>query len=177
MVRIRHMASEEIGRLGEIDRSEHVTEAYVCRDGKLELREVEWRIPRWYSDGRPEYSVEAKVSAWRPILDAGGTLFGAFEGELFVGLAIHRPSLAPDMDELAVLHVSRSYRGRGIGARLTREVIGLARERGAKRLYVSSAETRSTVDFYARRGFALADAPHPERYAEEPDDIHMLMEL
>ena len=33
------------------------------------------------------------------------------------------------------------------------------------------------VEFYRSQGFAPIDEPHPELYALEPEDIHMIREL
>jgi hypothetical protein len=64
MIKIARMKRSEITRIAEIDRSEHVTLDYVYKDGKLEVKEVDWHIPRWFADGRPEHSVQAKIEAW-----------------------------------------------------------------------------------------------------------------
>ena len=177
MIAIRRMKNADIGRIGEVDRSEHVTEAYVVRDGVLALEEVDWQVPSWFTDGRPEDSVQAKIEEWQPILDSGGAMFGALDGDRLVGFAIYRPKLTEDMAVLAVLHVSHGHRRRGIGTALAREVVRLARADGARRLYVSSAPTKSTVDFYRGLGFRLTREPHREMYEREPDDIHMIMDL
>ena len=55
-------------------------------------------------------SVEARVAAWRPPLDRGGPLVGAFDAETLVGFAIYRPHLAEDMAQLLALYVSRGHR-------------------------------------------------------------------
>jgi ribosomal protein S18 acetylase RimI-like enzyme len=107
----------------------------------------------------------------------GGTLFGALDGQILAGVAIYRPALSPGTAELAVLHVSRPYRRRGIGRRLAEKVIEAARADGARRLYVSSSPTRGTVDFYRSLGFAPAAEPDPDRFRAEPDDIHMTLAL
>jgi len=177
MITIRRMKSSDIDRIGEMDRTEHVTEAYVVRDGALALEEVDWQVAPWFTDGRPEDSVQAKIEAWKPILDSGGAMFGALDGSRLVGFAIYRPNLTEDTAQLAVLHVSDGYRRQGIGTALAREIVQLARADGAERLYVSSAPTRSTVDFYRSLGFDLTHEPHRELYELEPDDIHMIMDL
>ena len=76
--------------------------------------------------------------------------------------------------QLASLYVSRPNRGRGIGTQLFEAAVSLAREAGAKALYVSSAPTEGTVDFYLNRGCVLAPEPDPALLAAEPDDIHLV---
>jgi hypothetical protein len=42
---------------------------------------------------------------------------------------------------------------------------------------VSSIPTKNSVDFYRSQGFALTPEPHPELFALEPEDIHMVCRL
>jgi ribosomal protein S18 acetylase RimI-like enzyme len=177
LITLRHMAPEELARIGEIDRSEHVTREYAYRSGALEARAVDVRVPSWSPTGAHEHSVTSRIEAWRPILAEGGTLVGAFEAGALVGFAIYRPRLAADVANLAVLHVSRGHRRRGVASRLTDEVARLARADGARRLYVSATPSGPTVDFYRSHGFAPTDEPDASLFALEPDDIHMLREL
>ncbi len=177
VISIRRMAPGELERIGEVDRSEHITREYVVSDGALERREVDVRARPWSVTGSHAHSVRARLAEWRPILGGGGVLIGAFEGPALAGFAVLRPEIAPGMDDLAALYVGAPHRRRGVGARLTREVVETARARGARRLYVSATPTASTVDFYRARGFELAPVPHPDLLRAEPDDIHMILEL
>ena len=108
-------------------------------------------------------------------------LLGAFEHASLLGFAIFRPnltdSLTDSMAQLAVLHISRDFRRKGIARALTEQVVQLARKSGAKSLYVSATPSESAVGFYRSQGFELVDDPHPELYALEPDDIHMIKTL
>ena len=174
---IRRLPASELARIGEIDRREHITRLYRYRRGVLEERAVDEHVPRWSPHGRGPHSVQAKIDASKPALDRGGTLLGAFEGATLAGVAIYRPRLAESMGQLALLHVSRSARRRGVASRLTGEVARLARADGAHRLYVSATPSGSAVGFYLRQGFAPTDAPDPELFALEPEDIHMILEL
>jgi ribosomal protein S18 acetylase RimI-like enzyme len=121
--------------------------------------------------------VQGNIHAWRPILDAGGTLVGAFDGATLAGVAIYRPNLEQGMANLAVLHVSRSYRRKRVASLLTEEVVRLARADGARRLYVSATPSASAVGFYRSVGFEPTDEPNPAMLELEPDDIHMILQL
>jgi GNAT superfamily N-acetyltransferase len=178
LIIIRQLDPGALERIGDIDRSEHVTGAYACRHGRLEVEAVDWQVPDWFTDGRPQHSVQSNIHDWRPLLEQhGGVLFGALYGRRLVGMAIYRPRLAPDMGQLAVLHVSHEYRRRGLGSALTEQVALLALADGARRLYVSATPSAGTVHFYLSQGFVPVDQPHPELYALEPEDIHMIREL
>jgi ribosomal protein S18 acetylase RimI-like enzyme len=177
MITIRHMAASELRRIGEIDRSEHVTQEYSYRRGSLEGRSVDVTVPTWSRSGDHEHSVQGKVNAWQPILDRGGTLVGAFDRDTLVGFGIYRPDVGEGLANLSVLHVSRNHRRKGIASLLTEEVARLARADGARRLYVSATPSGSTVEFYLSHGFKPTEEPVEELFALEPDDIHMILEL
>jgi len=177
VITIRHMEASELGRIGEIDRSEHVTQEYSYRRGSLERRAVDVAVPRWSRSGDHEHSVQGRINAWQPILDGGGTLVGASDADTLAGFAIYQPHLAEDMANLSVLHVSRSYRRKGIGSLLAGEVARLARADGARRLYVSATPSDPAVEFYRSHGFEPTDEPNEALFALEPDDIHMILEL
>jgi GNAT superfamily N-acetyltransferase len=169
------MTSSELERIGEIDRSERITQQYRWLEGRLELTDVDIRAPRWGEPG--EHTVQYYHDSWKPALESGGVLLGAFENDRLVGFAIYDPGWSGGPPRLAALFVSRVDRGRGIGSGLTDEVVRVARAGGAQRLYVSATPTRSTVDFYLARGFEPLITPDARLFAIEPDDIHMEMAL
>ena len=177
MIEIKEMETSDIRRIAELDRSEHVTLAYAYRDGQLKSDTVDWAVPRWSTNGGSAHSLQAQVEAWKPLLEQGGTMLGAADGDLLVAMAIYRPDLTASTAQLAVLHVSNGYRRRGIATRLTAEVVRLARRDGARDLYVSATPSQSAVGFYKSQGFRLVDEPHAALYALEPEDIHMSMRL
>ena len=177
VIALREMRAAELVRIGAIDRSEHLTQLYTYRCGALEARAVDEAVPTWSLSGDGVHSVQGMIRAWQPILDRGGTLVGAFDGEVPAGLAIYRPRLVAELADLALLHVSRSYRRKGVASALTHEVARLARADGARRLYVSATPSGSAVGFYRSHGFEPTDEPNPELFALEPDDIHMILEL
>jgi ribosomal protein S18 acetylase RimI-like enzyme len=171
------MHASELRRIAEIDRSEHITEEFVYRDGALDVRAVDVHAAPWAREGGGEHSLRARLAEWQPLLAAGATLLGAFDGDLLAGFAIYRPRIGEGVANLAVLHVSRSHRRRGVASRLVEEVVRLARASGARRLYVSATPSGSAVGFYRSHGFSPTDAPDPVLFAKEPDDIHMTLEL
>lgn len=161
----------------EINREERVRQAYVVKDGKLEVQEVDWNVPNWPLEGEDDFSWRGNFERWEPIFRAGGVLLAALAGESLVGFAILRPKLTESMAQLAELHVGHGYRGQGVGTQLIQETFRLAKEHCATDIYVSSIPTKNSVDFYMRHGFRLAEEVHPELYELEPEDIHMVKKL
>jgi ribosomal protein S18 acetylase RimI-like enzyme len=166
-----------IARIGEVDRSEHVTRAYVYQDGGLLLEEVDWRVPPWFVEGRGSHSVQGNIDDWAPLLERDGVMLGALDEGRLVGFAIYRPHLEEGMGQLAVLHVDCAHRGQGIGRALTEQIVHLSQAHGERRLYVSATPSAPTVEFYRSCGFDLAEEVHPALFALEPEDVHLIREL
>jgi len=164
----------DIGRVGEIDRSEHITTGYVFKDGVLESQQVDWKVPRWSADPSMGFSIRARIEEWTPLLDDRGVLLGALDGDALAGIAILRPELSEGIAQLAALYVDRKYRRQGVARILVAEVERLAREDGAAQLYVSAIPSESAVGFYLERGFVPTEDVNKELFALEPDDIHMI---
>jgi hypothetical protein len=61
-----------------------------------------------------------------------------------------------------------------LGKRLFDLARAVARERGARQLYISATPSENTVNFYLRLGCQVAEEPDPELLALEPEDIHLV---
>jgi ribosomal protein S18 acetylase RimI-like enzyme len=172
---IAKMPPQDLDRLHELDRSEHVTVLYEMQDGVLVSREVDLHVPRWTSE-----ETERRIRSLRPELAEGGVLLGALDGDRLAGVAVLGGKLRGenrDTLELAFLHVSAAYRRQGIATRLFQEAAALARAREARFLYVSATESGSALGFYFSQGCTLAPQVDPELYALEPKDIHLVLAL
>ena len=104
----------------------------------------------------------------------------AFDGDTLAGFAILGHDFrGPERDYLCLdlLHISRPYRRMGVATRLMEVIERLARERGARRLYISATPSGSAVNFYSSRGAHLAETPDPALHAMEPHDIPLMLEL
>lgn len=174
-IKIRLLPASELHRIREIDRSELITGIYKMDQGKMKYISLDKQIPNW-----SEAQHQAHIQMLAPKLHGEGVLIGALDGERLVGVAV----LGNDwLDEkktllqMAFLYVSSSHRGQGIASKLMDQVCLHAQARGASRIYVSATETVSAVHFYQRYGCKLVDQVHPELYALEPLDIHMVLEL
>jgi GNAT superfamily N-acetyltransferase len=171
---IQQLPKGGLVRFREIDRSEKATLHYRQIGRRLVSELVKDSIPDFFEEG--PHSVAELVARWQPVVDEGGMLLGAFADGDLVGIALLGGEVAPRVRQLALLFVSRAHRRRGVAGSLTDAMGELARASGAEALYVSSVPTDSAVGFYLARGFRPTE-PLPELYAEEPDDIHMLLPL
>ena len=112
MTMVRQMAISEFDRIADIDRSEQITQQYKSHGSTLELVDVDIHAPRWGEPG--EHTVQHYIDSWKPLVESGGVLVGAFDGDRLVGFAVYEPpgtSLSEGLANLAVLHVTRTHRG------------------------------------------------------------------
>ena len=169
----RLLGADELERLRELDRSEHITTVYTTDGTTLVPHAVDWHDPGWH-DGSGDHSFAHMIEFCRGHLDTGARALGCFaaDGPL-VGLGVMTPEIEPGVAQLAFLHVSQAYRRLGIASELVDRLVDWAREAGAREIYVSATPGESAVSFYQRAGFRITDRPNPALLALEPEDIHL----
>lgn len=172
---VRPLERAEIEKIWTIDRSEVHHHLYQLQEGVLVRIPSYFEIPGWDPD-----QIEHDEPVLNECFKRGGTFIGMFDDEQLVGVAV--VDTVPlgengDQVQLKYLYVSRDYRGKGVGARLFRASVDIARRRGAKRFYISATPTENTVHFYQKMGAVVTLTPDPELYALEPEDIHLIYPL
>jgi GNAT superfamily N-acetyltransferase len=166
----RQLTRAEIERTWTIDRREIVERLYRLEGGELRLAPGYGVVQGWPADSL------AMEPLLYEVFDRGSPFFAAFEGDLLVGLSVLDTvwrGAAGDLLQLQFMHVSRDYRGRGVGSRLFEQARSAARERGARGLYISATPSENTIHFYQGRGSLVMASPDPELFALEPEDIHL----
>lgn len=97
----------------------------------------------------------------KQIMDTGGCIFLAKEGDTIVGSAALIKETTVQY-ELAKMAVAPDYRGKGISNLLIETCLNKAKKFGAKRLYlVSNSQLTTAVSLYTKYGFkhiAVVDA-------------------
>jgi GNAT superfamily N-acetyltransferase len=173
----RPMVQAELSRLGEIDRTERITRAYVQEGERLIEQEVDWNVGPWSPTGTHAHSVPDQIGFLKWHVEQGASAFGAFDGERLVGIGLVTPHLRPGIAQLSYLHVSHGYRGQGVGRRLVAELERIALAAGDTEMVVSATPTLRTVRFYMSCGYAPMAAPLPELFEKEPEDVHLSKRL
>lgn len=171
----RELHRDEITQVWSIDRSEFVENVYRLQGGTLVLQADRLEVPGW-----PPGEAEKYTPILLDCFDRGGWFYAAFDDVRLIAVVVLDSKFIgnqKDQLQLKFLHVSRSYRGRGLGAQLFLLAKRVARERGAKRLYISATPSENTVNFYMRLGCTLAVEPDPELFSLEPEDIHLELEI
>lgn len=169
----RQLEFHEIEKFRELDRREVVTHIYYFRNGRLELEEEFHDVPLWTEKMQDGY-----IQTTENLAKRGGWVYGAFDGDLLVGMGTLDtiPSgRNEDLLNLAGLWVSKHYRGKGVASTLVDMIIKQAKNEEVAGLYVSATPSINTVGFYEGRGFVLADEVDKRLYEMEPEDIHFVL--
>lgn len=143
---VRRLGLDDLGVIAGIDRTERVDIEYAVVDGRLIARRAS--IPEvrpWDPVGAGDHSVASMVDFCTPIVARGAALFGAFEGDRLLGMAIVEATFEPELAWLAFLHVSRPARRRGAASALWNAAIDEAAGAGARSLYVSATPAPRSV--------------------------------
>jgi predicted N-acetyltransferase YhbS len=162
---------DEVASVWTIDRREVIDNIYYLVGGKLELRAEHYDMHGW-----PPNSAEEFAPTLLDCYDRGGWCCGLFDEGKLIAVAILESKFIgqpADMLQLLFLHVDYGYRDRGLGRQLFEHVAVVARERGARRMYISATPSEHTIHFYLGLGCVLSPAPDPELLALEPEDIHL----
>jgi GNAT superfamily N-acetyltransferase len=172
-VEIRDLERDELSRVGEIDRTEHIKMLFEQVGSELVERRGSWDAGAWDPDGQGEYSVAAQHRSLLRYVAAGGFARGAFSNGRLVGIGVVVPHIRRAVAQLASLHVSHAHRSAGIGSRLCADLEQIARRVGDTEIVVTATPSENTVRFYLGRSYRPMTKPFPELLELEPEDIHM----
>lgn len=171
----RLLNRNELARLAEIDRSEWIGRVYYFRNDRMELVEEEHDVKGWNPAELAEY-----IEVLHRLYDAGGWVFGAFDGEHLAGLSAlgsNRFGRRSEYMKLDKLYVGKPYRGQGVARRLMEQAADQARQAGAGKLYISATASERTIRFYLGMGCVLVTELNPALFELEPWDIHLELPL
>ena len=136
MITGRELLREEIEKVWNIDRSEVTHNIYKLENGRLVLRPQHYDVSGW-----PPGEAEKYTPILLECFDRGGWFYGAFDDAKLVGVVVlDSKRMGKDRNQLQLefLHVSNSYRNRGLGTRLFELAKGTAREMEATSALLSA---------------------------------------
>lgn len=152
-------------------RTQHVTHCWRKNDsGELALAPASF-TDDWDLARRREVAQEILTQ-----IDGNGFAYGAFcEGEVvgFVLVANEPFGSRNQYVELNLFHVSKPYRGRGIGRKLFTLVCDSARNAGAQKLYISAQSSMESQAAYRKLGCVEAEEINRTIADNEPFDVQM----
>lgn len=131
---------------------------------------LEW-IERLFKVEAPD--LEVLDDPWGAIIDRGGMIFVAQEGDEVVGTAA-MVRVTDDRYELAKMAVAATHQRRGVGEQLGRDCIAWAAERGARTMFLeTNSALGGAIRLYERLGFRRAPRRRMSDYAR--GDVYMEM--
>lgn len=168
----RNLVSEELSveLFAHFRRHQVVTKCWRKRDGAWEIQDAPF-IDDW---GAEEYKI--LVSCLKNTLATGGLVYGAFrEGKLkgFVSVEADLFGKKKEYLDLTSIHVSEDLRGHGIGRKLFGEAKCWAKEKGAKKLYISAHSAVESQAFYRSLGCTWAEECNAAHVEKEPFDCQL----
>ena len=165
----RKIEPEELNRelFQKFQRRQNVTKC-VRREGDAWVVKEAPFIDEW-----SEKDYETLVNCLKSTLENGGAVFGMFADGALKGFASVEGTLLGykgNYVDLTSLHVSREFRGKGIGTRLFHMAAGWALAKGGEKLYISSHSAVETQAFYKAMGCVDALEPNEDHVNREPYD-------
>lgn len=172
MVQYRNLNEDEICRelFRDFVRHQAVTMCWRKEEGAWVIKEDP------FEDDWKEADYEKLVSCLKNTAATGGFLYGAFsEGALKGFVSVEAELFGGDQRylDLSSIHVSEDQRGNGIGAALFGAAREWAREKGAKKLYISAHSAVETQAFYGKMGCVEAAVYCQKHVKEEPYDCQL----
>lgn len=154
--------------LDNFDRTQNVQRVYRKINNEYKLAEDEWVM---------DWSLDKKRAVAKSLINEDHITFGAIENGNIVGFASMEKNMQGEYIVLDMMHVSKNYRGQGIGKRLFQQAKEKAKEIGAKQLYISAFSSEDTVGFYLSMGCKVTDNPIAQIVEDEPFDVQMVCDI
>ncbi|MDE6840780.1 MAG: GNAT family N-acetyltransferase [Oscillospiraceae bacterium] len=172
MIHYRTLSENEICRelFHGFIRHQVVTKCWRRENGSWVIRDDP------FVDDWSEADYQTLVACLKNTAATGGVVYGTFIAGLLKGFASVEPNfLGSDGQylDLSSIHVSEDVRGTGIGKDLFLLAKGWARERGAKKLYISTHSAVETQAFYKNMGCVEALEYNQRHVDLEPFDCQM----
>ena len=172
MVQYRALGEKDIcrGIFASFNRRQAVTKCWRRENGRWVVRDDPF-IDDW-----SEADYRTLVACLKNTVATGGVVYAAFVGGALKGFVSVESSLfggANKYLDLTSLHVSEELRGRGIGASLFRLAEEWAREKGARKLYISAHSAVESQAFYKKMGCVEAREYNRAHTDAEPFDCQL----
>ncbi len=172
MVTYRGLCTGEIDRelFRDFIRHQKVTKCLRRQDGKWVVKDAP------FTDDWSEEDYRTLVSCLKNTVSTGGFVYGAFcNGKLKGFTSVESEVFGGENRylDLSCIHVSEDMRGQGIGKQLFFAAKEWAREKGAKKLYISAHSAVESQAFYQAMGCVDAQEYNQKHVEAEPFDCQL----
>lgn len=173
VVDIRELSVSDIHEsiLEDYNRFQEVTKVWRKEAGEWVIRDL--CFTEYWDDRQKAELIHEEIM---PVLKDGGCFIGAFISQSLIGFALLDGHLIGDdlaYIQLLQFQVSSAYRGQGIGRQLFEATILKAKEKQAKKIYISAHSSVESKGFYDRVGCVEATWLYDKQVELEPYDCQM----
>jgi len=172
MIQYRNLCEDEICMklFQEFVRHQIVTDCWRKENN-------EWIIKAApFVDDWTETDYQTLIVCLKNTIHTGGFVYAAFYQGMLKGFVSVEASLfggEQNYLDLSSIHVSEDMRGKGIGKSLFLAAKKWAKQKGAKKLYISAHSAVESQAFYKALGCVEAQVYHQKHVEEEPYDCQL----
>ena len=151
-------------------RHQVVTKCWRKENSKWLIKEVPF-INDWTNN-----DYEILVDCLKNTIDTGGLVYGAFYNNELKGFVSVEAEIFDDEQQycdLSSIHISKDLRGNGIGRVLFNKAKNWAKQKGAKKLYISAHSSVESQAFYKAMGCVEARVYNQKHVEAEPYDCQL----
>lgn len=172
MIQYRKLCENEIERklFQNFIRRQEVKQCWRREKGKWVVKEIP------FVDDWSEADYQFLVTCLKRTAAAGGFVYAAFCDGILKGFASVESGLSGGEEkylDLSSLHVSEDMRGKGIGKELFLAACSWAKEKKARKLYISGHSAVETQAFYKAMGCVEAKVYDKKHVEAEPCDCQL----
>ncbi|MCI8538749.1 MAG: GNAT family N-acetyltransferase [Oscillospiraceae bacterium] len=151
-------------------RHQAVTKCWRRENGQWTIKDAPF-IDDW-----SEQDYQTLISCLKNTVSTGGFVHAAFAGGVLKGfVSVESAFFGGEHKylDLSSIHVSEEMRGSGIGTRLFSSAKEWARQKGARKLYISAHSAVESQAFYHKHGCTEAQLYHQSHVDAEPFDCQL----
>ena len=176
MIQYRELKENEISRelFGNFMRCQDVKKCWRKEEGRWVIKDIH------FLDDWSEADYQILIACLKNTAATGGLVYAAFCGGSLKGFASVESGLFGGEEkylDLTSLHVSQDMRGEGIGKALFSASCKWAKEKGARKLYISGHSAVETQAFYKAVGCEEAKVYNQKHVEAEPYDCQLECKL
>ena len=168
----RRINENEMNRelFSDFVRRQVVTKCWRKEDGEWKIKDVPF-IDDWSEE---EYAT--LVSCLNNTILTGGLVYGAFSNGVLKGFVSVESEIFGGKQgycDLSSIHISEDMRRKGIGRKLFLAAKEWAKQKGAKKLYISAHSAVESQAFYKSMGCVEAEVYNQKHVEDEPYDCQL----
>ncbi len=172
LLQYRALCAEEICRtlFKDFIRHQIVTKCWRKENGKWIIKDAPF-IDDW-----SERDYQILISCLKNTIVSDGFVYAAFYDEKLKGFVSVEPEIFAGEQgycDLSSIHISEDMRNRGIGRTLFLAAKEWAKQKGAKKLYISAHSAIESQAFYKSMGCVEAEVYNQKHIDNEPYDCQL----